>query len=1048
MMRKLAIALSLVSAMGTGTANALGLGEATVHSSLNQPLRAEIELVNIRDLEKSEILPALASREEFAKAKIDRLYFLSDIRFQVTKNKRGNTVIELSTTRPVREPYLNFLVEVIWPSGRLLREYAMLIDPPLFSQGAQSTPSDAVSPAISMLPDIEVLDENDALMQEQTGDVSYMDPSAATPFVPPNSVPATSYATSYTTSDTFTGDTYGPTGKSDTLWAIALKVRPDKRYSPQQVMLAIQDLNPDAFSKGNINLLKSGKILRLPDSYDIEARTRSQAIQDVIVQNRAFETGRDLSSRQIDSTLGPVSSRTSRAVSNKSDGSELKIVVAPDEQTDDAESGAHAGKSRVGGGSAVEENLAVTLEKLDRAEVENDELASRVRDLEDQLQTLQRLLTLKDDELADMQRQFGQVTEAEDNAAGTTSDQALTDTESPANPAGKTSLDSSATDSPVDEGAVEDASSEAGVAEDGTLEDGAVIGEGNGEEGEVTADEGAQGAELASSSLTGAVDESGVSDAVDDAGSAPVLPDQAVNTPEPAVSEPEPPAREPGLVDTIMGNPLYLGGGIAGALVLVLGLIGLFRRDAKKDRDFHESLAIDAETEEQIDLGFADAEEDAVSQISQKGVSDDPVSEADVYIAYGRFDQAVTVLEAAVSEEPGRSDIRLKLLEVYKESGDNEAFFKQYREIEALDDEEALAAADELSLGMVRPVDDDPEISIDDLENELLSSGVDGSTGTGRKIGRSIGADDELNFELDESVDPFQGRQVQGEEETLFDLRDENELAEDNQLHSRTPDSGRDALLEEDIVTSSDVVDVSLENDFENLESDLDLNREDSISLDSVKQELEGVSSILTGETEKDRRQDPDLEDLDDLELDEDLSLEDLDAEINAEMDLVNERIDHEEGSDTVLPGNDDELELLDSGDELELNKTLDLKDLENDDELKELEISEVLGEGFSLDHSDDGDRDSAATKPDSEVSGSLDAQVDENPVDQAGEVEDDEDFDFLSGADEVETKLDLARAYIDMGDMEGARDILDEVVIEGNEDQKLEARQLMKGLD
>ena len=113
MIRKLAIALTIVSASYASVVQALGLGEAEVSSSLNQPLVAEIDLLSTGGLTDAEILPGLATREEFLKAGIDRVYFLSDIRFEVKPSDNGEPKIVLTTKKPVREPFLNFLVEVI-----------------------------------------------------------------------------------------------------------------------------------------------------------------------------------------------------------------------------------------------------------------------------------------------------------------------------------------------------------------------------------------------------------------------------------------------------------------------------------------------------------------------------------------------------------------------------------------------------------------------------------------------------------------------------------------------------------------------------------------------------------------------------------------------------------------------------------------------------------------------------------------------------------------------------------------------------------------------
>ncbi len=1046
MMRKLAIALSLVSAMGTGTANALGLGEAKVNSSLNQPLSAEIELVNIRGLQQNEILPALASRQEFVKANVDRLYFLSDIRFEVGENSQGRTVIKLTTSKPVREPYLNFLVEVIWPSGRLLREYAMLIDPPLFSSDT-SRGRLTSAPMTTGLPPIEVLNEEDALLQEQTG----VQTAAAT--ARPTARPAAQPAGD--------GSSYGPTRRSDTLWGIALKVRPDRSYSPQQVMLALQDLNPEAFVNGNINILRSGQILRVPSADDIAARSRGQAVQQVVVQNEAFEEGRSLPTRTVDSTLRPDAPSTP-SMSAGETGSELKIVVAQAERQDAGDSGAHAGTSSLGGGtSTADSDLMVTLEKLDKARVENDELNSRVRDLEDQLQTLQRLLSLKDDELADLQNQFGKV----DDMTAT----AETQPESPVEAMTPEIMETPSTEMPVEQPMMPEVSEQP--------------------MGEMPQTETPEMGEPET--------------VVDVTPEAPVVADvKPTMAPKPELSQPtEQMPPEENIVDTILSNPLYLGGGIAGALVLILGLIGLSRHNAKKERDFHESLAVEAGDDEEIDLDFdtsdlEDSDEDETAPSSGKPEAEDPLAEADVYIAYGRLDQAAQVLENGVSDAPGRSDLRLKLLEVYKQMGETEAFHKQYNEIDALGDEIAIARADELRADM--PDAGEPEISIDDLEKDLLSGSsaytseasmaaeeLEEELDTEVEIPSSSSMEPELDFELDEADLEMESEEPELEEESLdIDFETEESLTEEPDLDlDETLDFEETALTEDEFVPA-DLDEATPENEVASLDLDAE---EDTLDLQSVKEDLEEVSSVLAGDEMADL---DDMDDLDDLDLDEDLSLEDLDAELDAEMDSVDETIEHEDDEleeeslldedeleadlsetiiappremvEEVLEDEDetlvDALDLeseLDLDDDLEevaldsdlsiedengevLEEALDLSDLDADDELEELEISEVLDEGFSLDSVDESD----------DVDLLDETEVHEAETDEVESEEAEEDFDFLSGTDEAATKLDLARAYIDMGDQEGARDILEEVAIEGNDDQKAEAKQLMKDLD
>ena len=123
--------LLLVGAVVTysALASALGLGEMTVHSALNQPLRADIALMDAAGLEEGELLASLATADDFSRAGVERVLFLDNLKF--TPVLRGNRrLIQVTSNKPVNEPFLNFLVQLNQPNGRLLREYTVLIDPP------------------------------------------------------------------------------------------------------------------------------------------------------------------------------------------------------------------------------------------------------------------------------------------------------------------------------------------------------------------------------------------------------------------------------------------------------------------------------------------------------------------------------------------------------------------------------------------------------------------------------------------------------------------------------------------------------------------------------------------------------------------------------------------------------------------------------------------------------------------------------------------------------------------------------------------------------
>lgn len=220
--RHLLIGLASSSAFYSGLAPALGLGEITLHSALNQPLNAEIQLLAVGDdMTTADIKVALAPADAFNRAGVDRVYFLNDLRFSPLL-RGSNSVVRVVSNQPVREPYLNFIVELKRPGGQLLREYTVLLDPP-----SSSAYSSQAAPL---------------------GDQQF------TSYAPPRRTPIASRGERYRVAS------------GESLWTIASKLRVDgDRSSLQDLMLDIHALNPDAFSNGDIHRLRAGASLLLPD---------------------------------------------------------------------------------------------------------------------------------------------------------------------------------------------------------------------------------------------------------------------------------------------------------------------------------------------------------------------------------------------------------------------------------------------------------------------------------------------------------------------------------------------------------------------------------------------------------------------------------------------------------------------------------------------------------------------------------------------------------------------------------------------------------------
>lgn len=368
--RKLVLAIAATSALSSGMAHALGLGEVTLQSALNQPLVAEIELLESRDLAANEVMPTLASAEAFNKAGIDRQFFLMDLTFTPVLKPNGKSVIRVTSNKPMREPYLNFLVQVLWPNGQLQREYTLLLDPPLYT--AQSVIPAAVKQpvtAASAAPRTQPQVARPAVSETQPASAST---ATATPLA----------GSEYTTT------------ANDNLWDIANRVRADG--SVHQAMLAIQELNPQAFIDNNINRMKSGQVLRLPDAQHINSRTQSAAIAQVNQQTAAWRESRSVaaSARQLDASKRNTAAATPATIERRDN---LKLVA---EGSDKAGTGRDKGNA---GNKALLDQLAMTQESLDSTNRENAELKSRIADLQSQLDKLQRLIQLKNDQMAKLQ---------------------------------------------------------------------------------------------------------------------------------------------------------------------------------------------------------------------------------------------------------------------------------------------------------------------------------------------------------------------------------------------------------------------------------------------------------------------------------------------------------------------------------------------------------------------------------------------------------------------------------------------------------------------
>ena len=670
MAHKFAAVVFSLGCLQASSAMALGLGELTLESFLNEPLKASVDLLNTGGLHSDEIRIRLATREDFEKMGLDRAYFLTSIKFVVTTDERGRARINVTSDDPVLEPYLDFIVEARWPSGRLLREYTVLVDPPVFSQASPVISASQRVAEVEGIPAPSKKKQGSAASSGTRVDIKKSD-------LAPGEMPQRGYNAS-TSASPMPGSRY-MINRDDTLWEIAEQARP-QGASVHQTMLDIQRLNPEAFIDGNINRVKAGYIVYLPSSDDISSADLAAALSEVRQQNEDWRDGR---ASQPASSSGP----------------SLRISAAPEESGESTEA-VSAGEREVGAS-------AVALEDLDKAELDRSESEERLVAMEQQVETLERIVNLKDDQIAALQAALA-------NAGG--SADAVTDD----------MLDAEASE----RGAI---ATLEGAAESEIIDEQAMPGA-DGEPGE----EGADSIDAAPVTVAPVEQPSQAKSAV---------------SPEPAPAAPpasKPPAQRGG------GFMSYILYALGAAVLAVLGFVFMRRKGdvaeetaapvAAPAKDVFSEVelqdqTLEVMTPERLEVEPEPEEESLEPTRDNRGYGEhkhdeyasdveaaDALAEADIYIAYGRYPQAMDLLNNAVTSEPNNPVYRLKLLELHAEMGDRPAADLQFARLQEINDPASLARAEEIIAGFGAAA---PVGNLDDLDLELSSTVADASGAPG-----------------------------------------------------------------------------------------------------------------------------------------------------------------------------------------------------------------------------------------------------------------------------------------------------------------------------
>lgn len=356
-------------------------------SALGQPLLAEIDLVSVTAEEFPSLAARLASQDAYREANVEFPNGLGGFRFAIEKRSNGQPYLKVVTSQPVNEPFLDLLIELNWASGRLLREYPVLLDPPGYN--VAKSPEPAVTP-----PQVAQTPVPRTKRAPTTSATRSADATKSTETAPgaDATAPATSAAKPAKSADS--NDTYGPVKRGETLAGIAESVRPAE-VTLDQMLVALYRENKGAFNGRNMNRLKTGMILKVPESSAAASVSPPAAKREVVAQTTDWKSYRKRLANVAASgaAQGNKSSQSAEgAIDTKVTGDKAPPETGKDVlklskgQVDSGKPGA-AGKGAEKNG-AMQEELATRDRALHEAN-------TRISDLEKQISEMRRLMELK-----------------------------------------------------------------------------------------------------------------------------------------------------------------------------------------------------------------------------------------------------------------------------------------------------------------------------------------------------------------------------------------------------------------------------------------------------------------------------------------------------------------------------------------------------------------------------------------------------------------------------------------------------------------------------
>ena len=1053
---------------------AAGLGRISVLSALGQPLRAEIEL-NATAEELKSMTAAVAAPEAFKAAKLSYVPALVGVRMAV-EQRGGKSYVRLSSAKPVNDPFVSLLVELNWQAGRLLREYTFLLDPP-------AIPAPKASSDVAAAP----------MAQARPPAISPARPAAS--------------------ASTQGGDTYA-VRRGDTLGKIAAEHLP-AGVSMDQMLVAFYRANPDAFVDNNVNRLRSGVILNVPDAAQANAVAPGEARREVIAHAADFaEYRRRVAARVAESA--PEAAASGQASSGKITAKVEEPMLPSAASKDQVKVSKSVDETRAAAEGAGAPAMSTANERL--KSLEEDLLArdkalreanERLSALEANIAELQKLIALKNENLAALQKQASPPPAAAVPPAAVS--QAPEEAVKPAPAVEETP-----------------ATGSAGAAQQDLDKELKAL---------VAPEPAAQAPAPASEPAPAAV-----------------APEPAKPAPAPTPAPAAPPPEQPGFLDTLLENPttLYGGGGI---LALLLGY-GLWRSRKGRNAGTPASTAMASVFPPDQNSVFGETGGQSVdtgsssliqTDFSQSGLSAidadegvDPVAEADVYMAYGRDAQAEEILLDSLKADPNRTAVHLKLLEIYSQrknmkqfettatelysvtggngpdwakaaemgrklDPDNPLFLRgPQSEIDLPLDEDmteggpesgaeagaATFSAPEMSMpteeeapkakAATEAAVSDIDAAIDgeetaDLSLDFATSVPSADAPSPSQLKDTWAIPGELNEFTDSDLEAAAGAQGEASasaadavDEPAKDALDSSDLDFNLDLDEVAEPGSTDAASMEatevagrPVADGFTTTDAGLEFNLDLAETDeaadasLDTTRVEGIAAESVTETDIGKSSGLDFNADEEAQEEIAGETADEAA---GVSVVDLEK-TNFDGSLLDFDFDLDEGK-AGAQGEDDRM----------MATSLDLSDISLDLEGGEDETPPAATE-MEVPAAEAGDIElppiETASEPADELEDMPPAFDEPAPAASAASVADDATLedDMMASlsksvvtsltdsrsmpdlpddealSQEVETKLELARAYEEMGDAEGARELLDEVIRDGNEAQQEQAR-------